>query len=39
MAQEQARILLQQGIVAARENRHEDARGLLQQAVRLDPRN
>lgn len=39
MTQEQAKQLLQQGIATARSGRPDVARGLLQQAVRLDPQN
>jgi tetratricopeptide (TPR) repeat protein len=39
MAQEQAKQLLQQGIAASRAGRPDAARDLLQQSIRLDPRN
>lgn len=39
MAQEQAKQFLQQGIAAARNGRQDQARDLLQQSIRLDPRN
>jgi tetratricopeptide (TPR) repeat protein len=39
MAQEQAKLLLQQGIAAAHEGRRDDARDLLQKSIRLDPQN
>ncbi|NLX10275.1 MAG: tetratricopeptide repeat protein [Chloroflexi bacterium] len=39
MAQEQARQLLQQGVAAARAGRADEARDLLQQAIRYDPRS
>lgn len=39
MASEQARELRRQGIAAAKAGQNEQARQLLQQAIRLDPRN
>jgi tetratricopeptide (TPR) repeat protein len=39
MAQDRAKQLLQQGIAAARGGQPDQARQLLQQAVRLDPQN